>query len=403
MKPTILAAVLLPLVAAVLFLGLACRPSAAADPTVAPYGQWKHGPPADPDYFPIAVWLQGAQNAAKYKAAGINLYIALWQGPTEEQLADLKKAEMSVICDQNAVGLAHIDDPTIVGWMHGDEPDNAQPMKDPATGQDTYGPCIPPRKIVAAYDQMRAKDPSRPVMLNLGQGVANDQWIGRGPGASIDDYPAFMKGADIVSYDVYPVAGLNKPDGENYLWYVPKGLDRLVKWWNEDKRIIWNALECTRIDNPDKRATPAQVKAEVWMSLVHGSRGIIWFVHQFKPAFCEWQLLNDPEMLAAVTAINQQIHDLARVLNSPTIPGGAKVTSADEKVPVDAMVKRQDGATYVFAVGMRNAPTKATFEVAGLPAEAKAEVIGEGRTVAVKGGKFEDDFAAYGVHLYKVK
>ena len=42
------------------------------------------------------------------------------------QLAELKKHGMPVICDQNAVGLAHKDDPTIVGWMQQDEPDNSQ-------------------------------------------------------------------------------------------------------------------------------------------------------------------------------------------------------------------------------------------------------------------------------------
>ena len=54
------------------------------------------------------------------------------------------------------------------------------------------------------------------------------------------------------------------------------------------------------------------------MSLVHGSRGLIYFVHQFKPKFNEHALLDDPEMLAAVTAINRQIRELAPVLNSPS-------------------------------------------------------------------------------------
>ncbi|MCS6863341.1 MAG: hypothetical protein NZT92_23790, partial [Abditibacteriales bacterium] len=92
------------------------------------YALWKNGPPSDPSYFPIAVWLQDPKNAPRFKAAGINLYVGLWRGPTEAQLAALKAAGMPVICEQNRVGLAHKDDPIIVGWMHGDEPDNAQPI-----------------------------------------------------------------------------------------------------------------------------------------------------------------------------------------------------------------------------------------------------------------------------------
>ena len=51
------------------------------------YAQWSHGPSSDPTYFPIAVWLQDPRNALAYKRAGINLYVGLWQGPTESQLA----------------------------------------------------------------------------------------------------------------------------------------------------------------------------------------------------------------------------------------------------------------------------------------------------------------------------
>ncbi len=80
-----------------------------------PYAAWEHGPPADPGYFPIAVWLQDPKNAEKFQQAGINLYVGLWRGPTDTQLDQLHKAGMSVICGQNRVGLAHKDDPTIVG------------------------------------------------------------------------------------------------------------------------------------------------------------------------------------------------------------------------------------------------------------------------------------------------
>jgi hypothetical protein len=75
---------------------------------------------ADPNFFPVAVWLQNPTRAPQYLEIGVNLYVGLWRGPTEEQLAELKKHGMGVICAQNAVGLRHKDDPTIVAWMHGD-------------------------------------------------------------------------------------------------------------------------------------------------------------------------------------------------------------------------------------------------------------------------------------------
>jgi hypothetical protein len=363
-----------------------------------PYGRWSNGPPRDPGFFPIAVWLQDPRNVSRYREAGFNVYVGLWRGPTEDQLAKLKAAGMKLICDQNAVGLAHRDDPTIAGWMHGDEPDNAQEIP----GGKGYGPPILPSKIVADYERIRKADPSRPVMLNLGQGVAWDGWYGRGVRTNHpEDYAEYIQGCDIASFDIYPVVH-DKPEVRGNLWYVPKGVDRLRDWSGE-KKIVWNCIECTHIGNEKALPTPKQVRTEVWMSLIHGSMGLIYFVHEFKPKFIEAGLFAHPEILEEVTKINKQIHEFAPVLNSPTLKDAVTVKSSDEKVPIDAMVKRHDGTTYIFAVSMRDAPAKATFELKGIPEKAVAEVIGGDRKIEVGGGKFEDEFQGYEVKLFQIR
>ncbi|MBI4605851.1 MAG: hypothetical protein HY721_28120 [Planctomycetes bacterium] len=363
-----------------------------------PYGRWAKGPPADPSFFPLAVWLQSPRTAERYRAAGINVFVGLWKGPTEEQLALLKRAGMRVVCDQNEVGLEHRDDPTIVGWMHGDEPDNAQSL---GKGKG-YGPPVPPEKVFADYEAMRAADPARPVLLNLGQGVAWDAWHGRGVRSRHpEDYPEYLRGCDVASFDIYPVVHPS-PEVAGKLWFVPRGVDRLREW-SRDQKVVWNCIECTRIGNVKAKPTPRQVKSEVWMSLVHGSMGIIYFVHQFEPEFVEAALLADPEMLAAVTALNRQVLELAPVLNSPGPPGVASARSSDPAAPVDVLAKRHGGATYLFAAGMRAAAVRASFDVKGLPAKAEAEVLGEERRIPVAEGTFEDAFEPYGVHLYRVR
>src|SRR5205085_6607954 len=77
-----------------------------------PYANWSHGPSTDTGFFPLAVWLQAPANAERFRRAGFNTYIALWNGPTEEQLTALKKAGMRVVCEQNEAALRHLDDPT---------------------------------------------------------------------------------------------------------------------------------------------------------------------------------------------------------------------------------------------------------------------------------------------------
>jgi len=361
-----------------------------------PYVQWSRGPSHEASFFPIAVWLQSPANAPRYRAAGFNVYVALWNGPTEDQLQQLKQAGMQVICSQNATGLKHLNDPTIIGWMHGDEPDNAQALP----GGKGYGPPIPPEKIVASYNRLRAADPNRPVMLNLGQGVAWDGWYGRGVRTNHpEDYPEYVKGCDIASFDIYPVAHDNAQVAGN-LWYVARGVERLKQW--AQGRTVWNCIECTHINNKEHQATPQQVRCEVWMSLIHGSRGLIYFVHEWQPKFSESGLLNDPEMLAAVTQINHQIGALAPVLNSPTPADAVKVASSNANVPVATMVKRHGGSVYLFAVTMREGQTKGRFAIQGLAGQKRVEVLGENRAVEWKDGVFEDDFQPWSVHLYRV-
>jgi hypothetical protein len=132
------------------------------------------------------------------------------------------------------------------------------------------------------------------------------------------------------------------------------------------------------------------------------SQGLIYFVHQFKPTFREAALLDDPNMLAAVTALNRQITELAPVLNSPTIRDIAIVKSDNAEVPIDLMVKHHGDAMYLFAVGMRDGTTTAAFSLGNVIEGKAVEVLGENRTVAVNGGSFRDHFDRWGVHIYRL-
>jgi hypothetical protein len=381
------------------YLSIIISTSAAEAGAANAYAAWKLGPPADPGYFPIGVWLQDPKNAPRYQAAGINLYVALWRGPTAEQLDLLKKAGVQAICSQNRAALEFKDNPLIIGWMHGDEPDNAQSR---GAGQG-YGPPILPEVIVRNYERLRATDPARPVLLNLGQGVAYDNYIGRGVRRNHpEDYPEYAKGADIVSFDIYPAVH-DRPEVAGKLEFVAQGVQRLGQWTGGQKPV-WNCIECTRISNVQTKPTPQQVRTEVWMALVHGSRGLIYFVHQFKPVFREAALLDDPEMLEAVTAINRQIHELAPVLNRPSLDAeAAAVKSSAPAAPIALLAKRHQDSLYVFSVSMRNAPAAGAFSVRGLPEEATAEVLGESRTVSVRKGEWTDAFDGYQVHLYRIR
>ncbi len=356
------------------------------------------GAPQGPAAFPVAVWLQDPKLAPRYRAAGMNLYVGLWKGPTEDQLRELREVGMPVVCAQNEVGLAHRDDPIIVGWMHGDEPDNAQPKP----GGKGWGPPVPPERIVADYRRIKKNDPTRPVLLNLGQGVAWPEWHGRGVRTGRqEDYPLYARGADIVSFDIYPAAHPD-PRVRGELTYVAKGVRNLVAW-TRGAKPVWNCLECTRI-KADGKATPAEVRAEAWMALVAGSRGFIWFVHSWEPRFQAHALLDDKPMLEAVTRINREVRALAPVLAGPEARDAVRVT-APGAAPgaVSWTARRHGGALYVFVVGMTDAETDVELELRGpLGRSGFAHVLGAGRRLPIRAGRGRDRLGPWGVGLYRV-
>jgi hypothetical protein len=352
----------------------------------------------NPAFFPIAVWLQDPTNAKAYRDAGINTFVGLWEGPTDTQLSELNKAGMLVVCDQNQIALNHPARSNILAWMHRDEPDNATTWG----ARIGFSKPMPVDSVAADYRRMIANDSARPVLLNLGQGVAWDNWYGRGTrNHHPEDYPRYLEACDIASFDIYPTT---HPDTEisGNLWYVPLGIERLRRW-TRDKKPVWNCIETTHGNNPRIKPTPHEVRAEVWMSLIHGSRGIIYFAHQFQPTFIEAALLADSEMLTAVTKFNQQITSLAPILNSPTITNAVTIRSTNTAAPIATMVKLHDGFTYIFAVAMRPLETQAEFTLKQFAGSEAVEVLGENRTVTVKDGKFTDHFGPWDVHLYRVK
>ena len=355
-----------------------------------------------PDFFPIVVSLQAPYNIQAYRNMGVNVYYDLSWGPLDAYHLDLlHKYGMYVICGQDSFSLAHRSDTLIYGWsIPYDEPDNAQ--WNASTQQ--YDSCLHPDLIINLYRSLKAVDATRPVLLTLGQGVANLSYIGRGPCHEwLDSYPidkhGYLEGCDICAFDIYPVnSTINGITGN--LWYVAKGMDSLSSWSRGSGKPMWAWIETTKISAASAaKPTPSQVRSEVWMALVHGAKGIGYFTHTWDPGYISGAVLLDTPMVASLTNLNAQIRTLAPVLNSPTVRDYTTITSSNPNVPVDAMVKEYGGAMWLFAVAMRNGTTRATFTV---PAGSDVEVIGEARSISVSDTVFSDDFASYGVHLYKI-
>lgn len=372
--------------------------------------RFPNGLPTDPAWFPLAVWLQAPANATRYRELGINLYVGLWNGPTAEQLTELERVGMPVICHQNDVGRAHAGK-AIVGWMHNDEPDNAQ-----ARRRDGYAPPIAPAKVVADYEAVRKLDPTRPVLLNLGQGAAWDGWHGRGERSGhAEDYPEYLKGCDLGCFDIYPVTHPHH-DVAGKLGFVGRGVQRLRRW-TRDQKPVWACIETGHVANATVRPTPEQVRTEVWMAIACGASGIVYFCHEFAPQFAEAGLLAHADIVAAVTAIDAEVLAAAKVLNSPRCDERLAVAATDGngKPVADAIAVRAhevDGVLHLFTASLHEGPLRAAFTVHGADdaaggapggASGAVEVVGAATTLPRRGGTFTDTFAAHGIRHYRLR
>lgn len=341
----------------------------------------------DPHFFPIAVWQQTPQsNAAKYKDIGINIFSGLYDGPNDAALSALQSAGLYTIVTQQKQALSSSFKSVVKGWLQDDEPDNAQP-----DGSGGYGPCVDPNVIVANYNALKALDAARPVIVNFGRGAADTGWVGRGVCAGRTDmYPQYAKGADILSFDIYPVN-----NGES-ITYIARGVENLLRWGRG--KPVWAFVETTAYESGNTKPTIAQVRAEVWLALIHGASGIQYFAHILTPTFIEAGLLTDPAMSAEVRAINTRVQSMAPILNSAPVANGAKVTSAAR---IDFVVKRNANYTFLFAVNPTRVTTSARFTMADI-VKGSAAVIGEGRSLALDASVFTDSFGPYAVHLYRI-
>ena len=344
----------------------------------------------------MAVWLQSPENAEKYKAIGINTYVALWQGPTEQQLEKLKRAGLRLVCEQNEVALRHLQDDTIIAWMHGDEPDNAQSLG----ARQGWGPPVSPEKIQKDYERIKAADPSRPVVLNLGQGVAWDGWYGRGSRSRHpEDYPEYIKGCDIASFDIYPAVHDNA-EVAGKLWYVASGVERLVGW-SQGKKVVWNCIE-SPYREPGSQGNATRITGG-GMDVAH--QWFSWadlFCPSVQTQFSRSGIVGRSGDAQNCSKSKPEITALAPALNSSSVTNRVNFSSSNKDVPIAVTVKQAGGYTYVFAVDLRNDCTKAKFTFDRGFKAATVEVVGEDRKLPISEGGFSDDFGPWDVHLYRL-
>ena len=304
--------------------------------------------------FPRMVWRQCPTYYPTSIAAGINLFLGVSCDNEEEQFARLAGRAMSTV-DAATPG---VGGPSQVGWHLPDEADVS--VGDPAK--------LPTPKADGRVTFLTLTD-------HFSAGAAPGPY-GR------DIYPGFFARADIIGFDTYPVEVRCSLEQIDNVYWMQRELVALTGGKPTFQWIEAGPMEHCR-SNLDP--TPAVVRAETWLAIAGGARGIGYF-----PDFWAEDIRNE------VRHSNREILALAPALLAPVVKSSWSVES-----PVRVGARRYNGATYVIAVNTSTAPAAASFSVPGIGGR-KLRVFGDGRVVSPLGDLVVDKLPGLGVAVYVV-
>lgn len=151
--------------------------------------------------------------------------------------------------------------------------------------------------------------------------------------------------------------------------------------------------------------TPGQLKGAAMNSVINEARGLTYFNQSLTGNCQSGNVIRQAQIrgpsycgatqIEAMGEVNRFIQSLATVINTQSYQWNFGTG-------LDTMLKVKDGSAYIFAMTDGGAGQRVLTLPAGINGTS-VEVVGEGRTLAVSGGKITDNFAnEYTYHVYKI-
>jgi hypothetical protein len=192
-------------------------------------------------------------------------------------------------------------------------------------------------------------------------------------------YPGLIAKADVIGFDLYPLQNWCRRDALPAVYDAQRELVALAGGKPTYQWIETGHMDCP--DTPDLHVSPEVLRAESWLAIAGGARGLGFFPIGWTGDIGE-----------AIQKVAQDVQALGPALLAADAPA-----SSSSIVKVGA--RSLGGALYVFAVNPTYTSASATIAVPGLGGRT-LQVYGEGRSVTPKGDSFSDSFGPLAVHLY---
>jgi hypothetical protein len=308
-------------------------------------------------FFPRIVYGQCDWAYAQSLGAGVNLYMGSGCGTPWVQLGSLGGRAVSAI---PAAWKDVADGRGAIGWYHPDE-------------ADLHGP---PEALPFHPPWQRTH---RVTFLTLSGHVYSGS---AGPPGGRGVYPRFVARADMIGFDLYPLQVWCRRDAFRAVYEAQRELVALA-----GPRATYQWVEVGRMEfcrgRPELDPTPLTVRAETWLAIAGGARGIGFFPDHWRP-----------DIAREIGRLSTEISALAPALLARELP--AKASAG----PVRVGARRFNRATYVIAVNTSWRRVTASVSAPGL--RGVARVFGEGRSVPVRDGVIRDRFGPLDANVYVI-
>src|SRR5687768_7958036 len=152
-----------------------------------------------------------------------------------------------------------------------------------------------------------------------------------GPPGGRGVYPRFVARADMIGLDLYPLQVWCRRDVFRAVFEAQRELAALA-----GPRATYQWIEVAPMEfcrgRPELAPTPLTIRAETWLAIAGGARGIGYFPDH-------WQ----PPVAQAITQLNTEISALGPALLAREAPAAASA------VPRRVAARCYDGASYLIA------------------------------------------------------
>lgn len=353
-------------------------------------------PPAN--LFPIGVYWQPTASFDLWKSRGINTVIGFYTKPFD--MEEFNNAAVSrglwMIRNPRANPAADINQKYLLAWSHADEP-------------DINGVAV--SKLAADYAKWKKADPTRPIIVNFSGQNAMYQY----DGLTDKLYQQYIKSADWVSNDVYPVTAWNHPDwidknaklnlkdpaNNGGVPFNPgNAVDKLRALSGGKKQFAYIETSFQNLTSGPSRgargATAAEVRGETWDAIIHGAKGIVYFPQSFRPDRTD----GTPAAVAAeMTKTDAEIAKMAAVLNSDSDASSNPMTLTGG---LEGTWRQYQGKTYYFVLNFSHTAAKgARVDLSAAAGLTQVAVADEARSLMLSSGGITDSFAPYQLHIYE--